>query len=112
MPFHAENGALPPRVLAGLGNEQRGAHGRHECKLSLAVKNIEPPYASHSTMIRLAELAGFARIKPGSLQITGIVERYRKTMLDAFHSKKIHATIGEAEGSRCLGERQAIPRRR
>jgi hypothetical protein len=51
-------------------------------------------------MLRLAEpLAGFARIKAGSPQITGIVVRYRKTILDAFHRisfrEKIHATIGE-----------------
>jgi hypothetical protein len=26
LPFHAENGALPPRVLADPGNEQRGTH--------------------------------------------------------------------------------------
>ena len=37
--------------------------------------------------------------KAGSPQITGIVERQRKTMLNAFRRiafrKKIHATIGE-----------------
>jgi hypothetical protein len=67
---------------------------------TLAVKNIEPPYASHFTMLSLAEpLAGFARIKAGSPQIAGTVERYRKTMLDAFarivFRGKIHAMIGE-----------------
>jgi len=51
-------------------------------------------------MLRLAEpLAAFGRIKAGRPQITGIVERYRKTMLDAFHRiafrEKCHATIAE-----------------
>jgi hypothetical protein len=34
---------------------------------------------------RAEPLAGFARTKAGSPQFTGIVERYRKTMLNAFH---------------------------
>jgi hypothetical protein len=44
-------------------------------------------------------LAGFARAKAGSPQITGIVDGHHKTMLNAFHRiafrEKIHATIGE-----------------
>jgi hypothetical protein len=83
----------------------RGTHDHHESKLALAVENIDPPATSHSTKLRLAEpLADFARTKAGGPQFTGI-ERYRKTMLNAFHRiafrKKIHATM---EGSRCLDE--------
>jgi hypothetical protein len=100
LPFHAENGAVPRRVLTDRGTEKRGTDDRHECERFLAVENIDSPYASHSTKLRLAEpWAGFARAKAGSPQITGIVERYRKTMLIGFHRiavrKKIHATIGE-----------------
>ena len=63
----------------------RGTLDHHESKLALAVENIDPPAANHSTKLRLAEpLAGFARTKAGGPQFTGI-ERYRKTMLNAFH---------------------------
>jgi len=99
LPLHPENGAVPQRVLTGRGAEQRGTHGRHECKLFLAAKSIDPPAGNHSIKLRLAKpLAGFARAKAGSPQITGFVERYRKTMLNAFHRnafrKNNRATIG------------------
>jgi hypothetical protein len=54
-------------------------------------------------------VAGFARTKAGSPQFTGIVERYRKTILNAFHRiafrkkflrrwKDLHVWTKEYEG--------------
>ena len=84
IPFHDEHGIVLQRVPTGRGTEYCGTHDRHEYELYLAVENID-----------------HGRTRTKSPRTNGIVERFHKTLLDAFHRialrKRIYAAIDELQ---------------
>ena len=93
IPFYEEHGIALQRVLTDRGTEYCGTHDRHEYELYLAVEDID-----HS------------RTKAKSPHTNGIVERFHKTMLDAFYRvafrKKISAAIDDLQAGLDLWMRE------